>query len=97
MIPAVISATTEMTAIVEKRGTARVASGQRSAPANTSPRMRKARPPVQTAAATTWTTSDASPSAFKVLAWPEKDGVTARPALSASVRAVSGRRSWPSE
>ncbi len=35
MIPAVISATTEMTAIVEKRGTARVASGQRSAPANT--------------------------------------------------------------
>ena len=57
----------------------------------------RASPPVQRAAATTWTTSEASPSAFSVLAWPEKEGVSARPALSASVSAVSGRRSRPSE
>ena len=49
----------------------------------------RASPPVQMDAETTWMTSDVSPSAPRVLAWPENEGVTARPAARTSVSAAS--------
>ena len=52
----------------ENRGTARVASGQRSVRASQSARSRNGRPPVQIEAAITWKMSDVSPSAPRVLA-----------------------------
>ena len=68
MIPAVMRATTETTAMVENRGTQLIANSQRASSASRRPRSMKASPPVHSAAETTWMTSDVSPSAPNVLA-----------------------------
>ena len=61
----------------ENRGPTVAASDQRSPPASTSRRARKARPPAQTPAAATWTTSLRTASGPSTRACPDRAGVSA--------------------
>jgi hypothetical protein len=73
-----ISVTTEPTARIENTGTARDASGQRSAPASRSASTVKARPPTHTEAAAMCTTSAYRAIAPLVRAWPAAESVGRR-------------------
>jgi hypothetical protein len=90
-----ISTPTDTIAIIEKRGTERVASGQRSSPASASPRTRNASPPVHVAAACTWAMSAMKERGPLTLACPEADGVTIMPATRTTASPVSGTSPFP--
>ncbi len=78
------SAATEITAAAEKRGTQRIASGQRPSVASRSAMTTNASPPTHTHAAATWTTSRTNDAFPLTDAWPESAGIMMSPAAGKS-------------